>query len=193
MAMKNSNTLLPASAGETRQKGFSLIEFLVAMAIVMIGLVGLLALFSHAVVVASFSEDAMIAKQKAREALESVFTARNTQQIVYDQIRNVGSGGNPDGIFLSGFQPMYLPTASGGTGNYPGLVGVTGEHGTIETVMISKPGQTPRVVPLDTFERQITITNLTADLRQIDVTIRYRVKAGMMQDYTVSSYISRFR
>ena len=193
MAMKPWITLIFKASAGTRQKGFSLIEFLVAMSIVMIGLVGLLALFSHAVVVASFSEEAMIAKQKAREALESVFTARNTQQIVYDQIRNVGSGGNPDGIFLAGFQPLYLPTTSGGTGNYPGIVGVTGEHGSVETMMISKPSQTPRVIPLDNFQRQITITNLTADLRQIDVTIRYHVKAGMTQDYTVSSYISRFR
>jgi hypothetical protein len=162
-----------------------------------VGLVGLLALFAQAIVSVNFSQESMIAKQKAREALESVFTARNTQQITWDQIRNVG--GATAGIFLVGFQPMYGPGLDASQGP-PGLIG-TANHGNIESIIVDAgPDQTPgtsddTLLPLSNFKRQIAITDYATnpDMRSITVTIRYSVRAGLTRDFQVSSVISRFR
>ena len=52
---------------------------MMAVSVSTIGLVSLLALFSQAVVTMFLVQEDLIAKQKTREALESIFTARNTQ------------------------------------------------------------------------------------------------------------------
>jgi prepilin-type N-terminal cleavage/methylation domain-containing protein len=166
-------------ADEPTDKGFSLIEFLMAVFVLLIGLGGVLALFMHTMVAMTYAEESLIAKQKAREALESIFTARNTQQVPFDQVRNVGAGST--GIFLTGLLPLTTPGADG-------LVG-TADDGTVETMVM--PDGTMRT--LNEFERQIEITNLTDDLRQITVTIRYAAPRGWFRNYQVSTYISRYR
>jgi type II secretory pathway pseudopilin PulG len=166
-------------ADEPTGKGFSLLEFLMAVFVLMIGLGGVLALFMHTMVAMTYAEESLIAKQKAREALESIFTARNTQQVTFDQVRNVGSG--TTGIFLTGLLPLTTPGADG-------LVG-TADDGSVEAMVM--PDGTTRT--LNEFERQIQITNLTDDVRQITVTIRYAAPRGWFRNYQVSTYISRFR
>src|SRR4029077_5546816 len=89
-------------------------------AIVLIGLLAVLASFATAVASTKFSQEDMIAKQKALEALESIFTARKKQQITFAQIANQASGG----IFKNGINPMQSAGADGliGTGddvNFP--------------------------------------------------------------------------
>ena len=84
-------------AGRVRssgERGFSLVEVLLAMVILVVGLVSLLGLFAHAIVTMQTSQENLLARQKVREALENIYTARNTQQIVFDDIQNVASGGS---------------------------------------------------------------------------------------------------
>src|SRR5438093_12019869 len=107
-------------------EGFSLVEFMVAMVVMLIGLVGMLGLFTHGLFAMKFGDNSLIAKEKAREALESIFTARNTQQVTFSQIKNVSNGG----IFLNGFQSLKIP------GN-DGIAG-TADDGAIETM--ASPG-----------------------------------------------------
>ncbi len=168
----------PMSPSDPAVKGFSLIEFLVAMMILLIGLGGMMALFMHTMVAMTFAEESLIAKQKAREALEAIFTARNTQQVTFDQVRNIGAG---VGIFRTGLQPLTTPGADG-------LVD-TADDGSVETMAM--PDGTART--LNEFERQIQITDLTDDLRQVAVTIRYAAPRGWIRNYQVSTYISRYR
>ena len=104
------------------EPGFSLVEFMVAMVVLMIGLLGTLALFSHTLVALGFSEMNLVAKQKAREAIESIFTARDTAQVSFAQIQNVSNGG----IFLDGYNSMTTP-------GLDGLVG-TSDDGAVETM-----------------------------------------------------------
>ena len=165
--------------GKTTDKGFSLLEFLMAVFVLLIGLGGVLALFMHTMVAMTYAEESLIAKQKTREALESIFTARNTQQVTFDQVKNVGTGST--GIFLTGLLPLTTPGADG-------LVG-TADDGSVETMVM--PDGTART--LNEFQRQIQIANLTDDLRQITVTIRYAAPRGWFRNYQVSTYISRFR
>lgn len=178
------------------QAGFGLIEVMLAMFVTTIGLVTLLALFAQAIATTQLSQLDMIARQKAREALESIYTARNTTRISFDQIRNA-----PDGLFLTGFQELRLPNSGEGG---DGLVG-TQDDGDIETMR--NPGkdgiagnEDDEIVPLDNFERQIVISGLAAggggnnpDLRRIAITVRYTTPWGTQRSYAVESYVSRFR
>jgi len=62
-------------------RGFSLIEVVISMAILTVGLVSLLGVFGLAMASTQTSQQDMIAKQLADEALESIITARNTTQL----------------------------------------------------------------------------------------------------------------
>src|SRR5215831_19321259 len=108
---------------EDASEGFSLVEFMVAMVVMLVGLTGVLGVFTHGLFATKFSDNSLIAKEKAREALESIFTARNTQQVTFSQVKNVSNGG----IFLNGFQSLKV------SGN-DGIVG-TADDGAIETMV----------------------------------------------------------
>ena len=63
-----------------------------AIVILGVGLLALMALFGKALATVQFSEEDQIAKQKARETLEAIYTARNDTSITFDQILNMSSG-----------------------------------------------------------------------------------------------------
>ncbi len=163
-----------------------MVEFLIATVVMLVGLMGVLSLFGHALLSMRFAEQNLVAKQKAREAIESIFTARNTAQVTFDQIQ----GTDNSGIFLTGLQPLKVPGTDG-------LVG-TADDGAAETMVLAgRDGllgtSDDTITTLSQFQRQIAITTLSTDLRQITVTMRYSPTRGFVRDYQVTSYISRFR
>ncbi|HEX3820011.1 MAG TPA: prepilin-type N-terminal cleavage/methylation domain-containing protein [Candidatus Sulfotelmatobacter sp.] len=85
-----------------KQKGFSLIEVMIAIVVMTIGLLAVIASFATALAATQSAEEDLIARQKALEAMESIYTARNSQQIPFASIANVASGG----IFLGGALPL---------------------------------------------------------------------------------------
>jgi len=159
--------------GKNRCHGFSLLEVLIAMSVLSIGLLALLGLFTVAVGSVQHAQEDLIAKQKAREVLEGVYTARNDSSVSFDQIQNVSNGG----IFEDGFQGME-------TAGPDGVVG-TGDDGSIETI---------NGVAMTNFQRKIEVVPVpgSPDLRQVTVTIRC-FTAGAPRDYSVSGYVSKFR
>jgi prepilin-type N-terminal cleavage/methylation domain-containing protein len=82
--------------------GFSLIELMVSMGILTVGVLSLAGALTAGVRAISGSSARLIAREKAREAIESVHAARDTGQLSWNNIRNVPDGG----IFLSGPQPL---------------------------------------------------------------------------------------
>jgi Tfp pilus assembly protein PilV len=60
-----------------RQTGFGLIEAMISSVILIIGLAALAGLFAQSLTFLQYTREDLIAKQKAREALEAVYTARN--------------------------------------------------------------------------------------------------------------------
>jgi len=175
-------------AGETNpEAGFLLIELLIAMLVMVISLVGLLGLYSYTLVAVTTSQDNLIAKQKAREALESIYTARNTHQLTFSAIANVSEGG----IFLDGPQSLAEP-------GMDGLVG-TADDGEIE--MMELPGDdgyygTPddEFRPLTAFQREIIISSAgSADLKHIRIVVRYGTLRGLQRSFEVESYVSKYR
>ena len=73
------------------ERGFSLIEAMVALSILMIGLLGLAQVFYVGMMHASTSSAHLIAREKAREAIESVHTARDSRTLNWANIRNVNA------------------------------------------------------------------------------------------------------
>ena len=177
---------------EAGQGGFTLIEVVVATLVLVVGLVSMLALFTQAVVVLSCAQEDLVAQQKGQEALESIYTARNTQQITFDMVRNTSGGG----IFLDGWQPLKTPGADG-------LLG-TADDGAVETLTLPGPDgllgtADDEIRRLTSFTRQIDITPLviggttSADIRQVAITVRYSTARGWQRSYRAVTYISRFR
>jgi type IV pilus modification protein PilV len=175
------------------QAGFGLIEVIIAVMILTVGLVGLASLFGISVASTHQSQEGLIAKQLAREALESIFTARNTHQITFDQIRNAGAGG----IFLDGMQQAT-------TAGTDGLVGTADDGAVAEMTLPGPDGMLgtadDEVRPLAYFQREILIEpiirpdgNPDANMREVTITIRYRNVRGHVLDYSVGTYVSRFR
>ena len=86
--MKDKQDQAPA---KNRQQGFALLETLIAIVVLMIGLLAVLATFAMAIGNTNSVQFDSVARQKATEALESIFTARQTSQITFDMIQNVGA------------------------------------------------------------------------------------------------------
>jgi prepilin-type N-terminal cleavage/methylation domain-containing protein len=175
-----------------RQEGFSLLELLISMVILTTGLLALAGLMPLALQTAARSSPALIAREKAREAVESVHTARDMGELTWPRINNVANGG----AFLDGETGLTTPGDDG-------LVN-TADDGPIETMRT--PGadhilgtDDDVTVQLTDFRRQIVITDVPANngngfhtgVRRITVTIRYRVQ-NAWRTYTLTTFVSRY-
>jgi prepilin-type N-terminal cleavage/methylation domain-containing protein len=175
--------------------GFTLIEVVIAMFILVAGLLGLAHVFYMGVTVVSGSSAAVVAREKAREAIESVHAARDTGTVDWNDVRNdeapeaadcpAGTTANGGGIFLKGSQHLGGPGADG-------LVNTEDD-----TDAEIAPGRdnvmgTEDDIRLPSFMREINICDVTANpnLRMIIVTIRYDVPR--QQTYRLTSYVSKF-
>jgi prepilin-type N-terminal cleavage/methylation domain-containing protein len=187
------------------QSGFSLIEVMISMVVLTVGLVSLLGVFGLAMASTQTSQQDMIAKQLADEEYESIVTARNTTQINWDQINNVGSpncpvsGASSCGIFLVGAQPLYAAGADGIYGTADDVTsglrqtlvdpGADGIFGTADDISL----------PLIGYQRTIAISALLdpdgaviTSIRNVTITIQYSTPQSQQKSYIVNSYISQF-
>jgi hypothetical protein len=169
------------------ESGFSLVETVIATAILATGLISMAGAYAIGMMQMRASSPGLIAREKAREAVESVHTARDTGDISWDKIANVGAH---SGVFLVGPQPLKAP------GN-DGLVN-TADDGALEQLRTAGPdgilGNTDDVLtPLYDYTRQIDITDIVgnANLRQITVTVKFKV-GGMWRTYSLTTYISSY-
>jgi type II secretory pathway pseudopilin PulG len=180
-------------------RGFSLVETLIAMGILATALLSLAGVFAMGLRHLAASTPNLLAREKAREAIESVHTARDTRVITWAQINNVANGGvfrNPDagGVLPT---PASQPLRNAGP---DGLVNTADDVGIEETTQPGVDGILGTAddlrTPLSTFARQIAITNIVdvnnvvnPSLRQLRVTITYRV-GGNRYEYVLTTFIS---
>jgi prepilin-type N-terminal cleavage/methylation domain-containing protein len=182
--------------------GFSLMEVVVAMSILMVGLLGLAQVFYFGMAIVSTSSNQLIAREKAREAIESVHTARDTRVITWAQIRNAATPVCP-----AAWGANLVPGPGGGrftTAEHPllaagpdGLVATNDDTGSEMTPGPDNTLGTADDIPLVGFRRQIAICDIqgNANLRLIAVTIRYNGSAAVgnqQRTYTLITYISSF-
>ena len=90
------------TATRNGDSGFTLIEVMIAIVVMSVGILALIASFATAVAHTQSAEEDLIARQKVLEAMESIYTARNAQQIPFAAVANVSNGG----VFLDGAQPL---------------------------------------------------------------------------------------
>jgi type II secretory pathway pseudopilin PulG len=186
---------------KSSEAGMSLIEVMMASLFLTVALLAVAGAMASGIAATYVSQEQLIAKQKAIEALESVLEARNTQQISWDNIQMVGvcDADNVCGAFVSGFQPIQNMGADGipntaddvlpiETLTYPGPDGILG---TADDVTVS----------LSRYQRQITISTLTipndpnnavdTTVRRIDIDVQYSLN-GVVKTVRVSSLISKY-
>ncbi|MGH9325381.1 MAG: type IV pilus modification PilV family protein [Terriglobia bacterium] len=163
--------------------GFSLVEVMIAGVILTIGLLGLAYAYGQGMAVVMSTQQDAIARQKAREAMEDVLTARNNSTVTWAQINNVSNGG----VFLDGPQPLTTPGPDG-------MVD-TADDGPIETIVLPGPDGSlsdGTSVTLGSYTRQIQITTLSNVLKQITVTITYVTPPGVTRNYQLTCYVSPY-
>ena len=168
-------------------RGFSLVETIIATAVLSAGLLSMAGAYAIGAMHMRASSPGLIAREKAREAIESVHTARDTGNYSWDKIANVGSH---TGIFLTGDKDLKIPGADG-------LVN-TADDGAIEQLRAVGPdgvlGTSDDVLtPLIDYKRSITISDITgnANLRQVDVVVKFKV-GGMWRTYALTTFISSY-
>jgi prepilin-type N-terminal cleavage/methylation domain-containing protein len=166
------------------QCGFTLVETLMSLLILSGGLLALATAFAQGMVVMSTSHYHQIAKEKASEAIESVTTSRDTRVVAWARIRNVSQGG----VFMDGPQAVRAQ-------GLDGLVN-TADDGAAENAVLPGPDGLlltgdDIVVPLNTFTREIEIRDVSANLRQIRVIVRYQI-GHLTRQYQLLTYISTF-
>ncbi|MHB8500080.1 MAG: type IV pilus modification PilV family protein [Candidatus Acidiferrales bacterium] len=170
--------------------GFTLIEAMISIVILSFGVLSLAAVYAQGIMFSSLSQYNYIAEKKAEEAVETIFTARDTKVLTWAQIQNVSTGG----VFIDGPRPLLDPGPDG-------LVGTADDNALLPDTIIIGPGADgilgtadDTVVNLNSvMTRTIAITAVVGEtnLRQITITINYRF--GRIQStYTLISYISAF-
>jgi len=192
----------------SNQSGFSLIEVLISMVILTVGLLAVLATLGVTMSANQTSQEDMIARQLASEAMESIFNARNTSQLGFASINNTTA--TPPGLFLPNAQPVMCAgpdgildtaddapclTASGAVCPNAGVECLTepcadGIMGTADDVIVS----------LNNYTRTIAITplndssgNVIPTLVQVTITINYTVgNIGHIKSYVLDEYISQY-
>jgi type IV pilus modification protein PilV len=201
MMQNKFKTSLPRKADE----GFTLIEVMIAIVVMAVGLLAVIASFATAISATQSAEEDLIARQKVLEAMESIYTARNAQQIPFASVANVSAGG----VFLDGAQLLKCSGPDGLVGtaddvtcttqagaNCPGngaecmvLPGPDGILGTGDDVTMS----------LGNFTRTISVTpvllangNVNNNMMAISITISY-TKAGLpARSFSANGLISAY-
>ncbi len=184
------------------QSGFSYIDVMIAIVIMMVGILAMVGALSANLVRSMESERRVMAKQLALSTIESIISAKEIERegVVdgWDSLRNVMTSvpaGQTNGIFVTGFNPVRED------------IGWDGVAGTVDDAC---PGSSPCTVtgrptnasPLvKGFLREIVITDV-ADAerpsppnpitrRRIDVNIRYFVNQATRLE-TASTIITAY-
>jgi prepilin-type N-terminal cleavage/methylation domain-containing protein len=191
--------------GKKQQRGFTLIETMIAIVVMTVGLLALVASFAAALTATQSAQEDLVARHKALDAMESIYTARNAQQIPFASINNTASGG----IFLSGAQPLLCAGADGivGTGDdAPCVIPGSGAAcpGGIECLRL--PGADGILgngdditQSLSNFSRTITFNPTllpsgapNQNLIAVTITVTYSKAGWPNRDYTVNGLISSY-
>jgi len=198
-----TSTRPPTATTQSSEAGFSLLEVLVSMLLLVVALTGMAQVFLLGTVHALGSSPNLLAREKAREAIESVHTARDTRTITWAQIRNEtprmcagvaqpAGWNNAGGVFIDGAQPGGLHQAG-----VDGLINTAGDdEEPLESVL--HPGADgllntadDRREFLSQFTREIWICDRSNSLREIQVSVRY-VVGGITRTYRLTTYISNY-
>ncbi len=190
------------------QRGFSLLEVMIAMVVVTVGMCGMIACFATAITATASAQEDLIARHKALDAMESIYTARNSQQLPFAAINNVANGG----VFLSGAQTLQCAGPDGLVGtadDVPCTAPDTGAAcpGGVECLVLPGPDgilgtADDETYSLANFTRTITfgtvlqtingVTQPNPNLIAVTIAVSYTKPNWPARTYTVAGLISSY-
>jgi len=192
------------------QRGFSLLEVMISMIVMTIGMMAVLLSFGTAIEATEWAQEDLIARHKALDGLESIYTARNSQQLPFASINNVANGG----VFVGGASNLLCAGADGILGtadDAPCTAPDTGAAcpGGIECLVLPGPDgilgtADDETYSLSNFTRTITfnpvlqtiggVTSTNPNLIAVTITIFYTKpgRYGYSRTYSVNALISSF-
>lgn len=188
-----------------KNAGFSLIEVMIAIAVMSVGLLAVVASIATAIASTQSAQEDLVARHKALDALESIYTARNSQQIAFSSINNTASGG----IFVSGAQNLMCAGPDGLVGTTDDVPcttfgGAACPHGGVECWVLPGPDgvlgtSDDQTMSLFNFKRTITISPVLLsngvvndNMIAVTVTVTYSKDNLPARTYTVNGLISRY-
>lgn len=170
------------------ESGFSYIDVMIALVILMVGILALLSGISGSILQSKGHEQQLLAKQVATSTMESIMAVKETDptRLGWAAIGNVGTNPDPvtgvnQGIFLNGFQPVRLdagPDEVIGTADDTGAIGPQLQRRIVITD-VCDPDRPSPVICSPTGTASVRI-------RSIAVTITYNVGALQRQEQLVT-------
>lgn len=189
--LNNKAQNISKMSSEKKQRGFTLVEAIVAIFIVTVGLIGTAAALSYAIHYGTISRNVTSAKSMIVTAIEEIETLRNSRRLDFKQIANVGEVDNRetpavfDG-FSTGFKEVSLnpgPDGVSGTDDDLRRAGPDGVFGTADDF------DDPTLVRSG-YTRQITITNLSGSMKKIEIKIKYFGTGGRIGELSGVAYLN---
>jgi type II secretory pathway pseudopilin PulG len=190
--MSNSRPRSDAKVGQLNsESGVTLLEMVISMMILTVGLLALAASIGYAVTVSNRGRNLTNTKLVAVSLLEQMETLRNTEQLTFGQIANQGAVDNTGAAanfvgFPTGFNPVSInPGPDGIFGTSDDLINPGGDnvYGTGDDFTDPSWG-------VAGYSREIAISNLNANLKRIQVTVRYPDGSGQIRSLVAVSYLN---
>lgn len=180
---QNNVTSRGAKRSLDSEAGVTIVEMVVGMLILTVGLLALAASVGYAMMVSNIGRNATNTKLLVVSMLEQMETLRNTEQLTFGQIANQGAvdnSGAPRDFagFPTGFQAISIN---------PGPDGI---YGTSDDFTDPTTGTNQPSWGLPGLSREIVITNLSPNLKRIQVTVRYPDAGGTTRNLVAVSYLN---
>ncbi|HKN17328.1 MAG TPA: prepilin-type N-terminal cleavage/methylation domain-containing protein [Candidatus Sulfotelmatobacter sp.] len=193
---------------QSEEGGFTLLEVMIAIMVMTIGLLAVIATFATAIEATASAQEDLIARHKALDALESIYTARNSQQLPFASINNIANGG----VFVSGASPLLCAGPDGLVGTADDVACTAPDTGAacpggVECLVLPGPdgilGTADDITDsLSNFKRTITFSNvllpasqgggINPNLIAVAITVSYTKPGWPPRNYTVNSLISSY-
>lgn len=175
------------------ESGFSYIEVVISLVILMIGLLGLLSALASGIVRSRGQKEQMAARHVASSTLESIMSLKETDPETFGWIAVGNVGRNPDasgtarGVFVNGEQQVRV---NAGTDN---LLGTADDDGPLVA------GMTREIVILDQCDPERPSPAPVCDppgphpvqMRSVIVTVRYFAN-GIRQTETLTTVLTDY-
>jgi prepilin-type N-terminal cleavage/methylation domain-containing protein len=181
MPMRMSNSRRLKTKGRS-DFGFSLLELVVAATILTVGLLAVASSIGYAMVAGNHGRAITNTKLLVVSILEQMETLRNTGNLSFGQIANVGQVDNTGasrnfGGFQTGFQQISTnPGPDGIFGTSDDLI----DAGTDRIFGTTDDFINPNFAVIG-YTREIKISSLSTTLKKITVTVRYPVNGSLKQ------------